>query len=140
MIPGASRTIRWPILAVSVACIAVVVLIAVGTFLRWQPPAGEQPRTVYRACQSFVTSRLDTWTTADFPETADVVPLALPFEAIHWRVWGTFIERTGASPPIRRTYVCDASTDGKVVKVLGVTYQDEQTSEIEAFLGTPPRK
>jgi hypothetical protein len=121
-----------------VALIAVAVLIAVGPLLRWQPPVGEQQRTVYRACQTFVTSRLDTWTTADFPETADVVPLALPFEAIHWRVWGTFVERTGASPPIRRTYVCDASTDGNVVMVLGVIYQDEHTTEIEGFLGTPP--
>jgi hypothetical protein len=121
-----------------VALIAVAVLIAVGQLLRWQPPVVEQQRTVYRACQTFVTSRLDTWTTADFPETADVVPLALPFEAIHWRVWGTFVERTGASPPIRRTYVCDASTNGNGVMVLGVTYQDEHTPEIEGFLGTPP--
>jgi hypothetical protein len=116
--------VRWAVSAAAVAFIAAVVLVAIGVIAHWQPTAAEEQRALYRACQTFITNRLDTWTTADFPATADVVHLALPFQASQWHVRGTFVERSGTNPPIRASFLCDVSTDGAVVQVLGVTIQN----------------
>jgi hypothetical protein len=111
-----------------VAFTAAVVFVAVGSIPRSKPSAAEEQRAIYRACQTFVTSRLGTATTTDFLETADVLHIAptgeLPFEANQWRVRGTFVERAAADPPTPARFVCDVSTDGEVVKLLGVTVGD----------------
>jgi hypothetical protein len=112
------------VVTLAVVFITAITFAAASVLLRGQPSASDERRAIYRACQTFVTSQLDTRTSADFPETADVVPLPLPFAANQWRVRGTFVERPGTNPPMPRTFVCDVSTDGDVVQVLGLTIHD----------------
>jgi hypothetical protein len=70
----------------------------------------------------FVPSRLGSTTTADLPETADVVQVTpnrdLPLEPNQWSVRGDFVERAGSDPPRRAHFTCDISVDGETARVL----------------------